>query len=1039
MAVIREKRQYKIGTIGVARASQGGKMIGDTIARSANTLSDMFYRDAAQAAEKAGVEAASAAIVTFNPQTGEPEEYTPPEGMGSIGADAYQRVVMKRFQQSMEDEIRNKGKQLAFKYESSPNGAALYETAMSDYVASMTNAADDEFKGFISDVGKHYVSTTATNMGIAQMRRERAASKIAHDARVKDKLDQIENMVAQGGPASLQGPTLVNDAIADVSSDVGDGGQARIFNPAEINNYGKDGQMAIARGLIRNAASKITDPDELRLMQNAIGTQNANAVPEGYPEVADAIRSFGSDFSSLEKLEKFSDKLFPDAVVIAEINQQDKVEQQKAENATVINNMGDDLVGNKLAASTMGFFGDFLTTTKITVEKWNDSTASAQQQRDAGNEDVAEQITKNKQETFDSVVGAIYARTLSGLDKKDTEALQNAVFNKQVSLAPEKSRAGFLALKRLEERTGEPVLKNFISVIKGYGDGAAKHVGRINAANAAAEASQVDLNSILYASNPEETRASAIAIINNIPNLAKEIKDGMIKTVNINTAENFFKKAFSGTALEESEVAEARRILDGAPFVKGNISKERADLFKAARKYTELADDRDALTSMFSRQVESNNQTLKASRAAKEKIRIFDDIVNGTGDPNNKNHQDIVEEALTKAFPDFNLDAIFASAPTTESVQVLNQISKMGVMPTSLVNRLNSIGNGDYRGADLKATISHYISFKDYVHEGQVVDNNALLSLDPESKMMLDYIADSVDILGNLDSGNIAERLQRMNDFFDKNSNYKKTVETYLDEDLTKFVTNQVQIATTSGLLGKTEGPHSLPESAQKALETYTIKLVAMNVGVKEIQSKIAKQIQRTYPSGEGYVFNQRGGNRSKHALSLSVQGNEDIFKNVVLDRVSSLTNLKLVSFNQEKIKTDQYISGGVGQGGYVYKPSENTIYLKPFRSSDDGEVEYFVFQRRSLEDGGDIMVNGTFTFDKLGEKYVAPIIISNKDPQFLNIIEQNNLLAKEKSVAKAVRKEKQAEFYNRGTFKDSNLGILYERIQSYIGSGEEN
>jgi len=294
---------------------------------------------------------------------------------------------------------------------------------------------------------------------------------------------------------------------------------------------------------------------------------------------------------------------------------------------------------------------------------------------------------------------------------------------------------------------------------------------------------------------------------------------------------------------------------------------------------------------------------------------------------------------------------------------------------------------------------------------------------------MLDSLADSVDIFGNVDSGAIAERFQRMSDFFAKNSDYKKAIKSYLDEDLTTFVTNQIQIATTSRL-GRTEGPFSLPESAQGAIEAYTINLVAMNTKVDDIKSKIAKQIQRTYPSGEGYVFNQRGGNRSKHALSLSVQGNEDIFKGVVLDRVSELTNLKLVSFNQESVLVDR-----VGPRGQGSKRPENTIYLKPFRSSDDGEVEYFVFQRLPLEDGGDIMLNGTFAEDgSEGETtYSAPIIISNRDPAYLNIIKQNDLLAKEKETAKAERLEREAEFYSGTPFEETNLGILFDQISDVM------
>ena len=42
MAVIKEQKQYSIGPIGVARASEGGRVTAEAIAQSANSFSKMF-------------------------------------------------------------------------------------------------------------------------------------------------------------------------------------------------------------------------------------------------------------------------------------------------------------------------------------------------------------------------------------------------------------------------------------------------------------------------------------------------------------------------------------------------------------------------------------------------------------------------------------------------------------------------------------------------------------------------------------------------------------------------------------------------------------------------------------------------------------------------------------------------------------------------------------------------------------------------------------------------------------------------------------
>ena len=55
MAVIREKRQFRVGSIGVARSSRGGAIIGEAISDSAGELSRRFFNRAAEDAREAGV------------------------------------------------------------------------------------------------------------------------------------------------------------------------------------------------------------------------------------------------------------------------------------------------------------------------------------------------------------------------------------------------------------------------------------------------------------------------------------------------------------------------------------------------------------------------------------------------------------------------------------------------------------------------------------------------------------------------------------------------------------------------------------------------------------------------------------------------------------------------------------------------------------------------------------------------------------------------------------------------------------------------
>ena len=1025
MAVIREKRQYKIGTIGVARASQGGQMIGDTIARSANTLSDMFYRDAAQAAEKAGIKAGASVdpqeVITINPQTGEPEAYAPPIGMGTIGADAYQRVVMKRFQQSMEDEIRNKGKQLAAKYEGSANGAALYETAMSDYIASMTNVADNEFKGFIADAGTSYLNATKTNMGIAQIRRERAAAKVAHNARIKQNLNNIEMMIAQGGPASLQGPTVVNAAIADVSSDVGDGGQARIFNPAEINNYGKDGQMAVVRGLIRNAASKITDPDELRLMQNAIGTQNANAVPEGYPEVADAIRSFGSDFSSLAKIEKFSDGLFGDAVVNAEIEQKKEIDAQAAENAQIVFNMQNSQAGNILAEKGFAFRRGPLAVANRAIEQYGISIDNARRELANGRKGISDQMLKDGDAVMKASVTALYARTLSGLGTKDTDALENAIVNRNVMLAPESTRLELNALMRIEAATGQPVLQDFMSEISSYRSSAGKNVDSINQSIAAEKALQINLNAVTFAEDIDKVLPEIISKIKSIDNLGEEESKGMIQSAYLNAGINMIQRFMADSTLTEGQLREAKSVLEGGAIQKDTLSEDQVELLNRARSYGEEAGGVTKLRTPFNNQSDIVQKRIE-EQEEKQKLSLQVQSINsGRAVPTNESNRKVYEQMLSEQYAQgqdiSNLWGGSESVSNPVAINILNDVVKKGVLPESLHKGLTSLAEGEFRIGDVNAFMTHYVNIRDYMFEGQKIDNPALNAFTEGQRATLDYLADVVDVEGNITPDRLARVYTRMQEFNESDRKQEK-VEALLGASLDDFVYTLDNI-------------DDLPSSAVNAMKAATLDLIAVGASSKTITKRLNNQINRTYPNGDNYVVNPNMGSRTKFALPLVAFGNEDLFKTHVRNVVSELSGIAEFGFGGRKIRTER-----------GFKTPEDNVYLVPLDSSSDGEVRFTVRRSRFFEEGGDEVVYGTFAEDgSEGQTtYSAPIIISNRDPAFIKAVNEAQLVKNKAEIDAARRLEEDPlraipGYYGYEAAAEKAIGFA-ESITNVLGFG---
>jgi hypothetical protein len=135
MAVIRQKTQMFNQRIGVVRASTGGEQVGQAISRFAGDIQKRTFEVAAEDAQQRGIDTAKAIeeknLSTFNPETGKPEAFTAPKGMGRIASQAYQRVVDARFEESMQSELRNKAQEIALKF---PYDADGYENVMSKYI-----------------------------------------------------------------------------------------------------------------------------------------------------------------------------------------------------------------------------------------------------------------------------------------------------------------------------------------------------------------------------------------------------------------------------------------------------------------------------------------------------------------------------------------------------------------------------------------------------------------------------------------------------------------------------------------------------------------------------------------------------------------------------------------------------------------------------------------------------------------------------------------------------------------------------------------
>lgn len=209
MPVIREKRQYEsVGPVGVVRMNTGEVEMYERIAQANQTLTNTAIKHLADVSKRVGAESAeqvdAARISSINPKTGKPEALDGISAllaMGNVEAQAYERVVNERFQQSIENEIKQKAGEIALKFENDPYSPEKYEEQMTSYLDSMiegskSNGKDTAYTNFIMNTGTQYITATKLNMMQERIRIERGRTAQSVLDNIDDRQDLIRQMAA---------------------------------------------------------------------------------------------------------------------------------------------------------------------------------------------------------------------------------------------------------------------------------------------------------------------------------------------------------------------------------------------------------------------------------------------------------------------------------------------------------------------------------------------------------------------------------------------------------------------------------------------------------------------------------------------------------------------------------------------------------------------------------------------------------------------------------------------------------------------------
>jgi len=1006
MAVIREKRQFKIGPVGVARASEGGQIIGKAIADSANQLAGEFFKQAAFQAEKTGEEAAASIareqITAIDPNTGKPQAFSPPQGFGQIATEAYQRVIMRRFQQSYDDEMQNKARELAAKYEGNPNGVALYESAMSDYMAAMSNEAEGQFKTYIQDVGTTYLNATKTSLAIAQIQKERTAAAQAQAQAVENGYEAFESMVAQGGPSVLQGPTQTNAVIAQVQNTINDGVDSGLFDSQASLNMDEAGQLAQARGLLRYAITQTTNPDKLKLLQHAVGTQNAGAVPQEFSYIADAMKAIGSNYSALSQLEQFSDGLLSDAIQAAQVMQDQELRSLEAKNAMSIFDMQQSMPA---ALSKATIQSRFFSPNTVAVQAISSYTKLTDESRNAlatGNKTLSEQLIKTRDDLLSAHVEGLMLKAVKGLTKKQTEQLEKAIFSRTILGAPDTSKPSLEALIKINNEVNPKVLDEFLPFIGSYRDAAGKYVEAEKKTNAALRASTFDesIDNIDKLRGPDVSSGvqSLTDTFSLIDDLDETLREEYLKEIQRRGAEASINEFFETNPSKETAI-DAKAYLDGAAPT-DNLNSKHLELLSQASSYAKTSKTENTVREHFNRAASRNSSRINQAKKDRQYYENEQRLRQRQLDPTSVTDQKFVDDFLTKNFSDVlqgePLSTFWsnAEAQQTERGQVLlNAIAGLNTMPHSLQESLSSFASGNFLGGSPVALLSQYTSYREYEYMGTTMRSPMMQGLDESQVAVLDYLADASRLIGS--DPEFLSRAFAAKSELERNPRYKENVEAFLGTNLDDYVS---QIS----------GIQDAPLSAYNGMKAATLDLMGISLagglGAAELKKRLERQLNASYPSGEGIVLGPNGSARTAAPISYAAPKNEDLFKNYIINQVTKAQpnaeppELGLAKDVGAVAYTAQVIATGTAPKG--------NIFLKPIGVPTKGQVQYAVFRITSPEEGGYEQVYTEVRETGPQDLPIrAPLIISNKDKSFLDMVSKRTNRESKDAVASGTTK----------------------------------
>jgi len=697
MAVIRQRTQVFNQPVGVVRTDAGSQDIGRAISNVASTFQNIAFREAAEDAQKKGIEIAEAVeekkLRTINPETGKPEAFKAPKGFGRIASAAYQSVINKRYEDSIGSELRIKAQEIALKYQYDPES---YDDVMSNYIGQMSKGAEGRYKTFVETTGAKFLALTKLNIQerVATRSRQNAANSILTGLSASQ--DDAYSIARAGGFIARESEEVSEaQAIHDREfANAQNGVSSSLLKVGADQTASRQLKQSIALGAVEFLLSGTANKSERNAIDLAIRTRGnqMSGLPKGLREEVKSLLAYVEP-ANIEAVLRHS------SVVSSDYN---AVEQDQIQQASSLAK----LKARQVELTLPDTIDTLLTTSSLNA---SDAFASDEAYSIQAGLNLTNDLYANVQSKLDQrfLSDESYSRSEREGDLRD--ARQNLLRPYLIQAAAEGNVEEFrialvsnnpedMSKLSLKQRTFISEIYNTDFFDPNEDTGFAREVLSANINQIRKDRDRDNLRLDIYNSVTEAATAAESGALNDkeFNSLVTRIKgsvgpDGLTADKAASELARLNKFRAFGEVTTFAARANSRSLNNLAAYIDSRGKREGMpdNVVAAGNRILETTDDVDAVVSKInglrSTVASEETQMKEAIELQNNSIRILA----GGGNANEKADRDIVQEILDNA--DIDL-AQFDQLPDTQRAAALSIMRS--APPQGLITNLDRISSG---------------------------------------------------------------------------------------------------------------------------------------------------------------------------------------------------------------------------------------------------------------------------------------------------------------------------------------------------------